>query len=69
MDYEDLIQAIRAHPDFGLGSCSVIDECYSDEELVEHFGSYSSVQVALIVVRTVHNMWMEGMANARNCAF
>ncbi len=28
-----LVACIRAHPKVGVGSCSVIDECYTDDEL------------------------------------
>jgi len=38
MTEQELIKAIRGHKLVGVGSCSVIDECYSDSELWEKFG-------------------------------
>jgi thymidine kinase len=37
---EDIIKAIRNDPQIGTGSCSVIDECFSDEELVEFINEF-----------------------------
>ncbi len=34
----EIIFAIRTHPEIGRNSCSVIDECYGDEELIAMFG-------------------------------
>jgi hypothetical protein len=36
MNYEDLVKTIRESKDLGRGSCSWVDECLTDEELVEH---------------------------------
>lgn len=32
---DERVQAIRKHPKVGEGSCTVIDECYTDAELIE----------------------------------
>ena len=29
------VEAIRAHPRVGRGSCTSVDECWSDKELIE----------------------------------
>jgi len=34
------VVAIRADKKIGRGTCSVIDECWTDRELVEHLDSY-----------------------------
>lgn len=33
----ELIKSVRSHPKLGRGSCSTIDECWSDKELLEEF--------------------------------
>ena len=32
---EAMMEAVRSHPKIGRGSCSTIDECFSDKELIE----------------------------------
>lgn len=32
-----LVESVRSHPKLGRGSCSTIDECWSDKELLEEF--------------------------------
>lgn len=32
---EEVLRAIRNHPEIGEGSCASIDECYSDSELLD----------------------------------
>lgn len=34
----DIIKAIRSHPDFGRGTGSIIDETFTDDELIDFFG-------------------------------
>jgi hypothetical protein len=35
---QDIIQAIRSDEIVGRGTCSEVDECHTDDELVEAFG-------------------------------
>lgn len=65
----DIIEAIRSHSDFGRGSCSVIDECYSDNDLIKEFGFESdgrtvSVKKAVAYAEMVHEVWADKMAEA-----
>lgn len=32
---QKMVDAVRADPKIGRGTCSTIDECYTDEEVVE----------------------------------
>jgi hypothetical protein len=36
--HAEIVAAIRSHPLIGRGTCSPIDECYTDDELVDRFG-------------------------------
>ena len=38
---DERVKAIREHELIGRGSCSTIDECYSDADLVELFDTYN----------------------------
>jgi hypothetical protein len=42
---QDIIDAIRQHPVIGRHTLSVIDECYSDQELVKEFSVRNSFEV------------------------
>lgn len=70
----DIIEAIRSHSDFGRGSCSVIDECYSDNDLIDEFGFEGwddegerqpvSVKEAVANAEIAHEIWADRMAEA-----
>jgi hypothetical protein len=61
------VHAVRNHPEIGVGTCSVIDECYSDEELVTTFADKaSSVTVAVEQAEQAHELWKYRMDNAEN---
>ena len=36
-NYEEMVKAVRADSRIGRGTCAVIDECWEDSELVDHF--------------------------------
>lgn len=42
---QELIDAIRNHPLVGLHTCSVVDECFDNEELVEWFANDNAFEV------------------------
>jgi hypothetical protein len=73
---DEIVAAIRAHEKIGRGSCSPVDECYSDDELVEAFGYAVSRTVSLgvtdkpLTVRGAvnkaiwyHDLWADRMAD------
>ena len=57
-----LIDSIRSHPLIGHGSCSVIDECWTDEEILV---DGMTLDEALIL----HEVWADRVADAENSAF
>lgn len=65
---QELIEAIRADSVVGIGSCSVIDECFSDEELVERFDLAKrwSAKNAVRLARELHFVWEARIAEMRN---
>jgi len=36
--YDEIVEAIRSHPIVGLGTCSPVDETFTDDELIREFG-------------------------------
>lgn len=59
---DEIVEAIRDHAKVGRFTCSVIDECYSDANLIEEFGWTESGKprtVAGAVRQAVasHNDW------------
>jgi hypothetical protein len=62
------VVAIRKHPKVGVGSCSVIDECYTNVELVEKLNDEgittvkAAVKYARIVHDNVHGAYAENLA-------
>lgn len=60
MTKEELATKVRSDKTIGAGTCSVIDECYSDDELWESFGPASgctTVRAALAAARRAHRAW------------
>ena len=35
-DADAIVKAIRSDKTIGVGTCSVVDECYTDSELLDH---------------------------------
>jgi len=73
-----VIAAIRADALVGSGSCSYIDECLSDAELVERFARNASGRrrlpaQALRAAQDAHKIWADVMedrfADAKNSAW
>jgi len=70
----DIIEAIRSHPEFGRGTCSVIDECYSDNDLIIEFAFEGrddegnllpvSLKDAVSNAEIAHEIWADRMAEA-----
>jgi hypothetical protein len=61
------VVAIRADKVVGLGSCSSVDECYSDEEVVETLNEMKVTSVADAVkwARRTEGLHLEQACNAR----
>jgi len=45
MNDQEVVDTIRNDSRVGKGSCSVWDECYSDQELIKYFHGYSCVTI------------------------
>lgn len=72
MNYRDHIIAIRKDPTVGRGSCSPIDECWEDEELITELketgidDSPSNIERAVRHFQYLHNLWKEREEDAKN---
>lgn len=72
---EEMVGAIRQDPEVGLGSCSVIDECFTDDELKQRLvkNHISSVSTALTVTREISRVYNDVMMDqyhgAKNSGF
>ncbi len=70
---DPIVAAIRGHDRIGRGSCSPVDECYSDDELVEAFG-FGRTDKPLTVRGAVrkaiwyHDLWADRMADMEGFA-
>lgn len=53
------VAAVRADEIVGRGTCSVIDECYEDAELVALFERHeaTTVRAAVAAARRAHKVW------------
>ena len=58
---QEMIAAVRADRRVGVGSCSVIDECYTDEELADELGDAGCTSAAAAVrwARAADRLWRE----------
>jgi hypothetical protein len=66
----EIVRRIRAHATIGRGTCSVIDECYSDDELIAEFGTTfagnpRTVTGAVRAAVSTHNSWEDRAADIR----
>jgi len=63
-----MVAAIRADSIVGSGSCSFIDECYTDAELAARLAEegIGSVRNALAWARRAHRIWAEVQADRSN---
>lgn len=64
---QKLVEAIRKDETVGLNSLSVIDECYTDQELIDLFTqrSVSSVAGALALVKEIHQQFLDARDDVR----
>ena len=61
-----MVQAIRACPLVGRGTCSVIDECMSDADIAEEVKLLNSTAEAVEWARDAQELHLE---QATNCRF
>lgn len=54
------VQAIRSHPKLGEGSCSAVDECMTDEEIIQEL---DALRVGEPEQAVTHYLWAEGLQN------
>ena len=61
------VKAIREHPHIGEGSCSSIDECWEDGELMELFDKTGalSVERAIEEAMRIEKLFLEQSLNSR----
>ena len=64
---DERIEAIRNDAMVGRGSCSSVDECYSDSELLELFSedNISTPRKAVEWARNSETLWLERGLNQR----
>lgn len=61
----DLIAAIRTDRRVGRGTCTTIDECYDDADLVRDFAHHPSIRAALRAAYEIEGLHVEQALNAR----
>lgn len=58
----EILNAIRNHPIIGKGSCSVVDECWTDEMILKATEG-STLAEGLRTFLTVHEVFEDVMAD------
>lgn len=63
----ELVAAIRADKLVGRGSCTSVDECWTDEDLTEYLArdDVTTVEGAVRWARESEGLWLEKAADAR----
>lgn len=66
-DMASLVRAIRAHDRVGEGTCTSIDECWSDAEIIEHLEmmDISTEQAAIEWAIETEGLFLEQGLNQR----
>lgn len=57
----ELIAAIRNDRRVGRGTCSTIDECYDDAEIVTAFGDEPTIKAAVKAAHRLEGLRMDAM--------
>jgi len=62
------VQAIRMDPVIGFGTCSVVDECYDDGDLIERLDEAAAVsdEEAVRHFRWIHEIYEDVAYEIRN---
>jgi hypothetical protein len=65
------VVAIRKDPQVGCGSCSVIDECWTDRELVEHLDheKINGPRSAVLAAHDLHDIYSDNADEIESTAF
>jgi hypothetical protein len=65
---DDRVKAIRADEKVGRGTCAMIDECYTDEELIRELDEDGATtpDAAVKWARWAEGLWRE---QEQNCAW
>lgn len=66
MEKQELIDFIRGNQIIGLGTCSVVDECWSDDDIWEHCEDAKDIHTAFDWVMVAHEVFEDRMAAGRN---
>lgn len=64
---QEMVAAIRADKLVGRGSCTSVDECWTDEDLAEYLArdDVTTVEGAVRWARESEGLWLEKAADAR----
>lgn len=65
---DEIIKAIRNHPQLGRGSCHPWDECYTDQELAELLNG-KTLEQTIAQGLEILAIWDDRFADAQNSAF
>jgi len=60
---QTFLKTVRNNKVIGSGTCSVIDECYTDEEIIEVFNDYGAKK-GLSHLFDCHGVYEDGVLNA-----
>ena len=62
------VQAIRRDPVIGFGTCSVVDECYDDADLIERLDEAGAIsnEEAVRYFRFTHDVYEDVANDIRN---
>jgi len=66
-DFAAMVKAVRADKKVGRGTCTEIDECYTDDELIQMFkeGDVESCEKAVTWCRMLQRDRLEDACNYR----
>ena len=65
MNKEKLIEFVRGNSIIGLGTCSIIDECWSDDDIWNHCKDAKDIHTAFDWLMTTHEIDADRMAAGR----
>ena len=65
LDPTELVAAIRNDRRVGRGTCTTIDECYDDADLVRDFAHHPTIKAAVKAAYRLEGLRMDKMLDAR----
>ena len=63
---ERIVEAVRGDEIVGRGTCSVIDECWTDDDLVVEFAKCREVRHVIAAARRIHTSWLDRQDDVAN---